>query len=251
MKRFRGPIILALIGVVLAAIGGGMLVNQVVSLANNASLTQFTTPGDKTIALEPAEYAVYERVGAASSSSSSFESSTGSPPTTISSDQVLVTGPSGAVPVRCANCAGGQEELTLGSSVYSAISHFDVTKAGNYTVSVTGDGSRVAVAYSVTGVAGGVFGSLVPFALGGFLVFVAAIWTIILVVTGSRKEIDAAAAHSVTPTTTYPASTPGAVYSAAPAATADQPPAGWYPNPDDPTQRRWWTGSSWSDIIEK
>ena len=27
-------------------------------------------------------------------------------------------------------------------------------------------------------------------------------------------------------------------------------PAGWYPNPDDATQLRWWDGSAWTDQVQ-
>ncbi|MDA9913106.1 DUF2510 domain-containing protein [Candidatus Nanopelagicales bacterium] len=251
MKRYRGPIILGVIGIVLAAIGGGLLVSQVVSLANTASLTEFSTPGQETINLDPAEYAVYERVST-TSGGSSFDSGTSSL-ATVTTDQISVTGPNGAVPVRCANCSGGYEELTLGGATYTAVAHFDVTDAGNYTVSVNGDGARVAVALSVSGVTGNVLGSLVPFAIGGFLMFVAIIWAIILAVTGGRKEpVTAAGAGAAG----YPGEAqPVAAEAAAQQATAvpptAPPPAGWYPNPDNPAEQRWWTGTGWSDIVEK
>nr|MCH9816016.1 DUF2510 domain-containing protein [Actinomycetes bacterium] len=207
---------------------------------------------------------VYQRVGAASGSSSFDDGS--SIPATISHTQVTVTGPNGAVPVRCANCSGGYEELTLGGSVYTAIAHFDATDAGNYTVSVNGDGSRVAVALSVSGVAGDVLGSLVPLVIGGFLVFAAIIWAIILAVTGSRKKPLAAGTPGPTgypvgyPATVDPAAQPGLadqpaqtppVEPAVEVPSAVNPPAGWYPNPDNPAEKRWWTGSGWSDIVEK
>ena len=118
---------------------------------------------------------------------------------------------------------------------------------------MNGDGARVAVALSVSGVTGNVLGSLVPFAIGGFLMFVAIIWAIILAVTGGRKEPVTAAGVGAAgyPGEAQPVAAEAAAQQATAVPPTAPPPAGWYPNPDNPAEQRWWTGTGWSDIVEK
>lgn len=247
MRRFAWPIILAVVGIVLIVAGGAWFITRIAGLADQLPVASWQTPGEESMTLAPGEYAVSELVG--------YSLGSGNSPSglgfTLDSEDVTVTGPQGPVAVRCANCGFTSEEVSVGNDVFQAVAHFDVRAEGTYTVSVAGDGANVAVTPSVAQIFGSMAPTFIPMGIGGLLVLVAIVWAIIAAFV-KKKPAAVGPTYPGGAGTGYPTADQQVGYPSAatlappPTAPLGQPP-GWYADPADPSQKRWWDGQSWSD----
>ncbi|MCU0278938.1 MAG: DUF2510 domain-containing protein [Candidatus Nanopelagicales bacterium] len=235
------PIVLMIVGIVMFAVGiafaVGGITSSVSSIANTTLIgSPFSTPGSSSTQLEPGTYVVYENIG--------FQ---GSRPgfVTVDPDSITVSGPGGDVVTTCVSCGASSSTLTLGSTTYVGVVSFQVTQAGEYTVASEDDtGAQLVLGPSLADAIGGIFGSLSGFfgwtglAIVGALLGVAGlIWLIIAAVTGGSKPPPVAGIPYYDP----------AVGQQTQAYQAPVTPGSWYPDPEDPSQLRWWDGRQWTD----
>jgi hypothetical protein len=205
----RKPIAIAVIvaGVAFGAYCGVKVARSVVNAFEATS--PIPTPAEVRRQFGEGTYVVYEQARKGS--------------TTIDPSQVVVVSDDGAsVPVYT---LGYDETRTIGSRVYTAVVSFSTPRAGWYTISVRTDGpGAVVIGRSIVDS----LTSTLPW-VGGIVVGIAMLagGLVLLLVRPSRERRAVA---------------PGAAV-AAPVALA---PPGWYPDPADPTRRRYWNGTDWT-----
>ncbi len=236
------PLVLMIVGIVMFALGianaVGGFTSSVTSIANSTLIgSPFTTPGSSSTQLEPGTYVVYENIG--------FQ---GSRPgfVTADPDSITVSGPGGDVVTTCVSCGNASSTLTLGSTTYIGVVSFQVADAGEYTVASDDDtGAQLVLGPSLADAIGGIFGSLGGIfgwtgvaILGAVLGFAGLIWLIVAAVTGGSKPPPVAGIPY------YDPAAPGQAQVSYQAPTAV---GSWYPDPEDPSQLRWWDGRQWTD----
>lgn len=145
----------------------------------------------------------------------------GSRPSLDAAD-IAVTGPTGELQVSNALSS----TLTLGTTTYVGIASFTADRDGAYTVTAIGDGQTLVIGPSVLSTVGGAFVWLGVGALGGLLALAGVVWLIAALIVGGRSRQQAAVGlQHPAPVTT----------------------GAWYPDPEDPSQWRWWDGQQWTD----
>ena len=207
------PILLLIAGIVVFGIGVASAIGNVTS-SLSAVGQSWEVPGQASQQLEPGNYVLYERV--ASGTADNAEP-------TIDARLVKVIGPDGPVPVACVSCDGTSMSVSLNSDSYVGVAGFDATQPGRYTVIAGGDGQEVVVGPSVLSTAGSAAKGIGVAMAGGLLALIGLIWLVVALVTGKKSD-DKPAPASATAT-----------------------PAGWYPDPDDASQLRYWDGNAWTE----
>lgn len=127
-----------------------------------------------------------------------------------------IVGPQGPATVSSSTSS----TVTLGTTTYVSVVAFTAPVSGEYTITVNGSGQQLAVGPSVAKTLGSAFGWIGAAVLGGLLTLAGVVWLIVVLVAGAR--------HST------------------PAVVAGQT-GGWYPDPQDPAQWRWWDGRQWTE----
>jgi hypothetical protein len=220
------PIMLIVLGVAVFAVGVATAVNSFLTISTLGD--PLVTPGSTTVTLEAGDYAVYEDIG--------FPGADASPGgNSVDPAGVTVTGPGGGVPTDCLACGSSVSTLTIGTTTYVGLVSFRAQTAGEYTVGADGPGATLVVGPTVGGAVGGVLGSVGLIVGGALLGCAGVVWLVVAVVVGRRR-------------TAVPATAQTSWSSAAPVVAQDPTSTGsWYPDPEDPTQLRWWDGRQWTD----
>lgn len=208
--RKIAPVLLLVLGLVTLGIAVAQGVGGFVGSLQSVGQS-WVAPASSTQELTSGVYVVYEQNATR----------------TLSAGDVSVTGPSGQVPV----AATISSTLTLNSTDYVGVAQFAATQDGTYTIEVAGDGQELVLGPELGKTIGNAFLWVGVASLGGILALAGAVWLVAALIVGSRKP--AAVGPGVVPlNSAYP-----------------QPVAqgSWYPDPEDPSQWRWWDGRQWTD----
>jgi hypothetical protein len=213
------PILLAVVGAVLFAVAVGNVIGGVTSTINSIG-TPWTAGTASTQTLSEGGYVIYERAVAP----------------TISPTDVTVRGPQGPVPVGQTTSS----TVTVGATQYVGVAGFTAPVAGEYTITVENSDAQLVLGPSIAKTLGAAFGWTGAAVLGGTLTLAGLIWLVVLLFVGGKSA-------PATPTGSWNAGPP--LSSSAPVAPGQVAEAegSWYPDPQDPSQWRWWDGRQWTD----
>lgn len=138
---------------------------------------------------------------------------------TIGPSDITVRGPEGSVPVGSTTSSN----VTIGDVQYVGVAAFTATVAGDYTITVENSDAELVLGPSIAKTLGSAMGWTGAAVLGATIALAGVVWLIVALIIGGRK-----------PEPMAPAWTP-------------QVQGSWYPDPEDPSQWRWWDGRQWTD----
>lgn len=214
------PWILLAVGLVLSAVAVVLGIRGVADAVSSTSTWVGGAP--HSVALTQGDWAVYEEVLVRGGTGAS-----------VSPSELTVEGPAGAVPVSATTVVG---DLTINNRTYVSVARFTAPTDGTYTISGAAEGTSLMLGHPVESTLARAFGYVGLLMLGVLTTLAAVIWLIVaFIVSRSRR-----------PAAAMPAGAPGAVGMAGPPPTVAGP-GQWAPDPEDPTQWRWWDGRQWTD----
>lgn len=212
------PILLVVVGVVLFAVGVGSVIGGVTSTINSIG-TPWVAGAASTQQLSEGGYVVYERSAVA----------------TIGPTDITVRGPGGSIPVGHTTSSN----VTIGEVEYVGVAGFTAPVAGEYTITVENSDAQLVLGPSIAKTLGSAMGWTGAAVLGGTLALAGVVWLVLVLIIGGRKPAD-----TVPTWTAGPSVQPvQGAWNASPAAAQGS----WYPDPEDPSQWRWWDGREWTD----
>lgn len=206
------PIVLIVLGLVLFGFGVARSIGELSSSLSTIG-SPWTTPGVASQQLQPGTYMLYENRGTLLSQAAD---------PTVRAEDVQVTGESGPVPTSCAYCTS-RTTVTLGDTTYSGVVSFTISRAGQYEIDVAGDGQEVVVGPALGATVGKAFFGFGLAGFGALFALAGVVWLVVSLVVGRHPQDGQSAAVAA-----------GAA-------------GGWYPDPQDPAQWRWWDGRQWTD----
>lgn len=206
------PILLTVVGAVIFALGVGMVIGGVTSTIN-AIGTPWVAGSASTQTLSQGGYVVYERAAIA----------------TLGPTDITVRGPEGAVQVGHTTSSN----VTIGDVQYVGVAGFTAPVAGEYTITVENSDAELVLGPSIAKTLGAAMGWTGAAVLGGTLALAGVVWLVAALILGGRK-----------PETAVPA---GPAWNSGPPLQAASAQGSWYPDPEDPSQWRWWDGRDWTD----
>jgi hypothetical protein len=209
-KRLLRNVSLALIGLSLL-LGGFSVVGGIVSFVNAFQAAMeadiYTTPVSRTITLEAGKYSILEST--AQRSQSGEESITREQPVELSPEDVVLTNSAGeSIAVKSDNVT---ETIDRGNESFESFARFEILTDGEYQLQVNGvDQERVMLNPSLGGLAWPIVAGI-----GSFLCMVIGVICLIGWLLTRRRVPQATSV------------------------------AGWYPDPQNPGQQRYWDGQQW------
>jgi hypothetical protein len=195
-----------------------------------------TTPLDRPMTLEHSEYAVYELTGHTSGGGGVTFSERRS--VTVSPSQVTVTGPDGAV-LQTHGPGFGTETLPRGQDIFTAAVYFTAPASGSYRVQVDSGSAQVVIARSMSSGLSGARPDLVAVTGGSVTLLIGVVLLIVGLVRGRSRRAVAMPAGA-------PVAAPGQAGRAVSVPDAMAAPPGWYADPENPQQWRFWDGRAWA-----
>jgi Protein of unknown function (DUF2510) len=206
------PVLLTVVGVVIFALGVGMVIGGVTSTINSIG-TPWVAGSASTQTLSQGSYVVYER----------------SAVSTIGPSDISIRGPEGSVPVGRTTSSN----VTIGDVEYVGVAQFSAPAAGDYTITVENSDAELVLGPSIAQTLGSAMGWTGAAVLGGTLAVAGVVWLVLALILGGRK-----------PATAVPA---GPAWNSGPPMQSASSQGSWYPDPEDPSQWRWWDGREWTD----
>jgi hypothetical protein len=222
--RLSISLIVIVVGVVLAVIGG---VQGITKIVHSVTSPVEVTPADIHRHLSTGTYEIYV--------SESFFAS-------LSPSQVSVMSDAGQ-PVPVSGPGSTTETLTRGSTSYRGQLTFTIHQAGDYDVRVGGPSG---VPFVLSNSLGDLVKRVLPwFALLGLGVLMAIVGVVLAIVGAVGRS--RARRRPQTPGYQVPRYQPAGYPPASYQPYSGQPPPGWYTDPSLPGLRRWWDGTRWTD----
>jgi hypothetical protein len=229
MLKRLGWSLLAL-GLALGALSAVFVVKDLVGpLADSATNPTYSVPGTDSIQLDKGKYLIYARLES------------------IAPGEVEVKAPDGHE--LATTTSGTTETLTRDGDAYTGVVAFEVPAKGIYEITIDSTPNEVFVGRDLVDV---LLDSLVWIITGGLAVLMVLAAVVLLIVGFTRKPKQPMAVVGAYGAPAYGAPAYGAPAYGAPAYGAPaQVAPGWYLDPYDQSQSRWWDGNSWADATHR
>jgi hypothetical protein len=231
-RRLLFPIALIVIGSLCAI--SGFLTFLIGAFSGVSGSGAVKAPISVSLNAHAGDYYVYQQVGAEGGVGFGLSTSAGGS-TTLRSDQVVVTAPTGTKLVTWSG--DGAETITVDSAIYGNAVGFHVKTAGTYQVRIDAvSPSSMIVGPSI----GGALENSAPWLLLCLLGLVGVVTGGVLLIVGQRRgqRMEATTARSS--------------WSSAPAfgqVPVGSPAPGWYQDPSGSSAWRWWDGRAWTSHL--